>query len=122
VVTTCGLASRRYASYLPGFLGQRFLGQYAGDTLWALLVYIVIAFARPAWPALRLAAAAFAVSCLVEISQLYHAPWIDGVRATALGGLVLGFGFLWSDIACYAVGVLLGALFDRSLHRPGRRS
>ncbi len=49
------------------------------------------------------------VVCLtvtVELSQLYHAPWIDSIRQTTLGGLILGFGFLWSDLACYALGVL----------------
>jgi hypothetical protein len=28
--------------------------------------------------------------------------------------LVLGYGFLWSDIACYALGIGLGVLFDRA--------
>ena len=55
---------------------------------------------------------ALVFSYLIEISQLYHAPWIDAIRATALGGLVLGFGFLWSDILCYTVGVLLGIIVD----------
>ncbi|MGC1717640.1 MAG: DUF2809 domain-containing protein [Isosphaeraceae bacterium] len=43
---------------------------------------------------------------------MYHAPWIDSIRQTTLGGLILGFGFLWSDLACYAVGVVLGVLVD----------
>ncbi len=29
----------------------------------------------------------------IEASQLYHAEWIDSMRATTLGGLVLGYGF-----------------------------
>ena len=29
----------------------------------------------------------------IEMSQLYHAQWIDSIRATTLGGLVLGYGF-----------------------------
>ncbi len=45
--------------------------------------------------------------------QLYHAPWIDSIRQTTLGGLILGFGFLCSDLACYALGVLLGVLIER---------
>jgi hypothetical protein len=48
----------------------------------------------------------------VEVSQLYHAPWIDGIRGTWLGGVVLGHGFLWSDIACYTVGVALGVVIE----------
>ncbi len=33
-------------------------------------------------------------------------------RHTTLGGLILGFGFLWSDLVCYALGVELGVLVD----------
>ena len=49
--------------------------------------------------------AALTFSYGIEISQLYHAPWIDALRAYSLGGLILGFGFLWSDLVCYSVGV-----------------
>ena len=55
---------------------------------------------------------AMAFSVVIELSQLYHAPWIDSIRHTTLGGLILGFGFLWSDLACYAVGVGLGAAIE----------
>lgn len=48
----------------------------------------------------------------IELSQLYHAEWIDGIRATTLGGLVLGYGFLWSDIVAYTIGVGVGFLFE----------
>jgi hypothetical protein len=49
---------------------------------------------------------------MVEISQLYHAPWIDSIRQTALGGLVLGFGFLWTDLVCYSVGIFIGSFTE----------
>ncbi|HYW12873.1 MAG TPA: DUF2809 domain-containing protein, partial [Longimicrobium sp.] len=66
----------------------------------------------------RVATAAGIISLAVELGQLYHAPWIEAVRHTRLGGLVLGFGFLWSDLACYAVGIALAALIDRAIVRP----
>ena len=53
----------------------------------------------------------------VEVSQLYHSPWIDGIRSTTLGGLVLGFGFLWSDLVCYLVGIAAGALAELTIRR-----
>ena len=40
----------------------------------------------------------------IELSQLYHALWIDAIRNTTLGGLIIGFGFLWSDLVCYTIG------------------
>jgi len=51
------------------------------------------------------------------VSQLYHAPWLDAVRATRPGALALGQGFLWSDLACYAAGVGAAALIDLSMRR-----
>jgi uncharacterized protein YebE (UPF0316 family) len=49
---------------------------------------------------------------LIEISQLYHAFWIDSIRRTTLGGLVLGYGFLWSDLLAYAIGIGVGIIID----------
>ncbi len=63
-------------------------------------------------PVLVRASISLALAFLVEISQLYHAPWIDSIRQTTLGGLVLGFGFLWTDLVCYSVGIGTGALTE----------
>jgi Protein of unknown function (DUF2809) len=51
-------------------------------------------------------------SVVIEISQLYHAPWIDSIRQTTLGGLILGYDFVASDLTCYALGIGLGVLFE----------
>ena len=116
LIAALGLATRRYTELLP-----RVIGQYAGDTLWATLVFLTLCFFVPRWPSLRVAGIALLVSCSVEVSQLYHAQWIDSVRRTRLGGLTLGFGFLWSDLACYTVGVSLGLMLDRQLQKAPRR-
>jgi len=55
---------------------------------------------------------AFAFSVLIEISQFYHAAWIDDIRKTIIGGLILGFGFMWSDLICYLTGIIIGLFFD----------
>ena len=49
---------------------------------------------------------------LIEISQLYHATWIDNIRRTTLGGLILGYGFLWSDLVAYSLGIVVGIIVD----------
>jgi hypothetical protein len=105
VVILLGLASRRYAAALP-----RFVAAYAGDTLWALMIFVGITALAPAWTTLRAGSIAFAICAVVELGQLYHAPWIDALRRTRLGGWALGYGFLWSDLACYATGVALGVI------------
>ena len=111
-----GLASRRFGAGLPTFLSE-----YAGDTLWALLVFLGISALRPDARLPPRGATALGIAFLVEISQLYHAPWIDGIRATKIGGLVLGFGFLWTDLLCYAVGVGIGILLDCMLRSSKAR-
>ena len=112
VVMGSGLASRRYGSYLPGFVAE-----YAGDTLWALMLFLGISVVAPGARAVQRGAIAIALAYAVECSQLYHASWIDAVRGTRLGGLVLGFGFLWSDFVCYTVGISIGFVLDGVL-RP----
>ncbi len=52
-----------------------------------------------------------------ELLQLYHAPWIEAIRKTRIGGLALGFGFLWSDIICYAVGITVAYVLIRLIER-----
>ncbi len=42
-----------------------------------------------------------------EFSQLYQARWFSAIRETKIGRLMLGVGFIWSDILCYAIGTLL---------------
>ncbi|MBX4263940.1 DUF2809 domain-containing protein [Clostridium estertheticum] len=49
---------------------------------------------------------------LIEISQLYHSSFIDNIRETTLGGLVLGYVFSWSDFLGYAIGILVGVILD----------
>jgi hypothetical protein len=55
---------------------------------------------------------ALGFSWSVEVSQLYHAPWIDAIRATIPGKLVLGNTFHWPDLPAYAVGIAIGALIE----------
>jgi hypothetical protein len=102
LVAALGMASRRYASAEPAFLAR-----YAGDTLWAVMVFGVVGLLAAGWSSSRVALATLVVCYAIEGSQLYHASWIDTIRDTRFGGLVLGYGFLWSDIICYTVGVAL---------------
>lgn len=116
-VVALGLASRRYRPALPPFVGA-----YAGDTLWAAMVFLLAAalWNRARTAALAVGAALFAFG--IELTQLYHAPWIDAVRATRPGALVLGHDFVWSDLPCYAAGVLLAGAADLLLRSRAPRA
>lgn len=109
-----GLASRKFSTYLPDFLAA-----YAGDALWALLIFWLVGFLFVSKSSSWVAGVAISFCFLIEVSQLYRVPWLDAVRATTIGSLVLGRGFLWSDLLCYAAGILVGYLLEISW-RPAR--
>jgi hypothetical protein len=106
ILIPIGLATRQY--------GNEFLKLYAGDVLWAAMIYWGFRFL---WATEHKQTAFYALAfCfLIEFSQLYHAPWIDQIRQNRLGDLVLGFGFLWSDLVCYLVGVGVSYWGDKNL-------
>jgi hypothetical protein len=80
-----------------------------------------VSAAFPRAPLLTRAAGALAIAFAVEFSQLYHAPGIDHLRATAIGHLVLGSDFYWRDLISYALGVGLAAMIDVYLPAPALR-
>ena len=112
-----GLTSRSpLAAHLPSFVAT-----YAGDTLWTLMLFLMLGFAFPrTWPGV-IAVATLALAFAVEFSQLYQAGWINSVRDTRIGALVLGHGFLWSDLVCYTVGVGTGWLAELVVAARRRR-
>jgi hypothetical protein len=109
-VTILGLSSRRYSRLLPEFIAS-----YAGDTLWALMVFLGIGMLFARWTTLRVALTALLFAFTIELSQLYHAGWLDQIRHTRAGGLILGYGFLWSDLLCYGVGIAAGSILEIAL-------
>jgi len=108
LVVVAGLASRRFRADLPPWVGE-----YAGDALWALAVFVLLGLVFPRMTTGRAALIAGGVSLAVELSQLYQAPWLNAVRATTSGALLLGHGFLWTDLPSYAAGVTIGAAGER---------
>jgi hypothetical protein len=115
-VSVLGIGSRRFGSILPEFIAA-----YAGDTLWAFAAFLTVGLLLPRSTTRTVALLAFGLSVAIELSQLYHAPWIDSIRHTTIGGLVLGFDFVWSDVICYAAGVGIGVLFELTRWAGPRR-
>jgi len=101
-LTWLAIATRTHASWFHPVVQT-----YGGDTIWAgmFLFFLRVFFVR--YSLIRLSIICFALGVADELLQLYHAPWIESIRHTRMGGLMLGFGFLWSDIACYALGIVL---------------
>jgi len=107
-----GLASRKYSNDLPLFLADN-----AGDALWSMMVYFGFRFLLPRKHISLSILFSLLFSFGIEISQLYQADWINQIRSTWLGGLVLGKGYLTVDLIRYTVGILLATFLDKASYR-----
>ena len=100
-----GLATRKKPEWF-----YKIISTYGGDILWTTLFFFLFIIIFPTKKLIVITAYTYAFAVAIEISQLYHNEWIDNIRRTFLGKMILGFGFLWSDLVCYALGALLGLL------------
>ncbi|PEJ08318.1 ribosomal maturation YjgA family protein [Bacillus wiedmannii] len=112
VIIILGLSSRKLAFALPHLLNA-----YLGDALWALMIFTGFGFLFPKIDTKKVAFISLLFCYGIEVSQLYHAEWIDSIRTTTLGGLVLGYGFLWSDLVAYTIGVGIGMFCEFMLRK-----
>lgn len=117
-VIACGLTLR-----LIGYeIGLPFLlVKYGGSLLWGAMVFWLVAtlFVRQPLGGLALISATIAVA--VELSRLYHAPWLDDFRLTLAGALLLGRIFSVWNIVAYLLGVAVAMSIERKIdgEKPG---
>ncbi|AUZ25999.1 hypothetical protein C1T28_04780 [Bacillus subtilis] len=102
-----GLGSRAFSSVLPDTVNT-----YLGDSLWAAMIFTGCGFLFQKMKTMKTCLISLFFCYFIEISQLYHAEWIDRIRDTSLGGLVLGYGCLWSDIEAYTIGIAACAAIE----------
>lgn len=103
-----GLSSRHFAMYLP-----KWVNLYFGDFLWAFMIFFIFAIIFRNKNTQVIVVLSLVYCYLIEISQIYHSPWIDNIRQTTVGHLILGRGFLWSDLISYTIGILAAGIIDR---------
>ena len=63
----------------------------------------------------KIAIAVFAATCILEALQLWHPMFLEKIRATFLGGAILGTTFVWWDFPYYVLGCLIGWLWPWTL-------
>jgi len=108
ITIVLGLASRKYSHLLPKFAAEN-----AGDMLWAMMVYFIIRFLLVRKSMSIAIMLSFLFSFGIEFSQMYQEAWINQLRETMLGGLILGRGFLFIDLIRYTAGILIAAVIDK---------
>ena len=117
VVIGIGLLWRSGLFPLPHFIAK-----YGGDSLWALVVFLCFGFVYPCSSPVRIGFIAVCFAWSVEFLQLYHAGWIDGIRSTRLGRVVLGTTFNSPDLLAYVIGIALGTLAERGYLNENQRT
>ncbi|WHX98155.1 DUF2809 domain-containing protein [Neobacillus sp. DY30] len=103
-----GLASRKFSQLLFSFIAEN-----AGDALWAMMVYFGLRFLFLKKNMLTAIILSFLFSYGIEFSQLYQEEWMNQIRGTQLGALVLGKGFLIVDLIRYTTGIVIASSLDK---------
>ncbi|MGH1339644.1 MAG: DUF2809 domain-containing protein [Aureispira sp.] len=85
---------------------------YLGDYLYALMIFWIVGFLLSKTSSLQVVVISIAVCYGIETLQLYQADWITHIRSHRIGGLILGHGFLWSDLASYTLGGITGYVLE----------
>ena len=104
VVIIAGLLSRKIQA----------IPLWVGDVLWALMVYLLVRAVLITSSLKKVALISLLFCFAIEFSQLYQRAWINSLRRTLPGRLILGQGFLWGDLLAYAVGVGIGCFISRT--------
>lgn len=95
VIAAIGLSSRN-VDYIP---------TETGDALWSMMVFCLIRSIFIKKKLLAIAIASLLISYADEFSQLIKWDWLNEIRRTTIGHLILGQGFLWEDILAYTIGI-----------------
>jgi hypothetical protein len=82
------------------------------DVAWAMMVYFLFRIVFPGGGFIKIIILSALFSLFIEVSQLFHAEWLDKIRETLLGQIILGSSFVWGDLWAYAVGIGIAVVID----------
>lgn len=91
--------------------------KHGGSVLWAMMIRAIVVMIRLRWSPGRSGTVATIIACGIELSQLYHRPVLDAMRANWLGALLFGRVFSVVDLVVYALAITIGTLVEHVLRR-----
>ncbi len=104
------------ARFSQGF-GAEWLHDLAGSLAYEIFWILLVMVCFPKASLMQVAIAVFFASCAIEFLQLWKPPFLQAIRATLPGRLVLGNTFTWSDFPPYALGSALGWAWVKALRQ-----
>ena len=102
------------------YVRDAFVRPYGGDILVTLLICCIL---RVVWPQryrLPIAGGVLAFAVLVEVGQYFGLVYLLGLGHIEFFRILIGTGFSWWDMLCYAVGCILFVAVDSAVSRLTR--
>ncbi|MGB3401863.1 MAG: DUF2809 domain-containing protein [Microcoleaceae cyanobacterium] len=108
-----GIFSKYYQGLFQEWINNSF-GGIPYIIAWTALILLI----QPHFNPKKVAFWVLIVNVFIEFLQLWHPPFLQAIRATFLGRMLLGTTFVFSDFIYYGIGCLLsGWLFTSLKHR-----
>ncbi len=83
----------------------KWIPEETGDALWAMMVFCLWRIILVKQSLRLVAIISLTHSFLVEFSQILRWSWLVSFRSTFIGHMMLGQGFLWTDLLAYLIGI-----------------
>lgn len=88
---------------------------FIGDILYASMIYFGMRFLFTTTNIQKTAIYALVFCFCIEFQQLYRAEWVLQIRRTLLGHYILGQDFIWWNLVCYGIGILIAYSLDMTI-------
>jgi hypothetical protein len=97
-----GILSKFYQGIFQDWINNS-LGGILYVIAWIAFILLIKPRLNPKWVAVLV----FLATAFLEILQLWHPPFLEVIRSTLIGRLLLGTTFVLSDFIYYAIGCIL---------------
>lgn len=99
IIIPLGLVCKFYKGPLDEWLNN-YSGGIFYEIFWILLVILINPKIKPSIATIWV----FMITVLLEFMQLWHPPFLEAIRATLIGRLLIGTTFDWWDFPHYMLG------------------
>ncbi len=89
-------------------VGEGFIHNHLGGAIYVIFWILLFSLIFPKYSHLRLSVCVFSVTCLIEFTQLIHAPILEKAREIFIIRALFGSTFNPFDFIWYLVGAVLG--------------
>jgi hypothetical protein len=115
IIVPLGLYSKFYSGQAANWVNDS-LGGILYVIFWCLFAFLFLSDTKP-W---KIATVVFAITCSLELLQLWHPALLEFIRSHFLGRTLLGTSFTWVDLPYYLVGGGIGWIWMKFLQKHSK--